>query len=394
MTTSHALVTIQSQISSNIWVAPNGDAGGPRQLTSRSNADEGFFGVTWTPDGRIVYSSTAAIKHSNLWIMNGDGSNPKQLTDSPADDMLPAASPDGRYIVFTSNRSGKLNLWRMDTDGSNLKQLTNGVALEPDFSPDGRWVACIFVQSGKMSLWKVPVDGASPVQLTETFANAPVVSSNGKLIAYFYYDERAEKKTKVVIIPSDGGAPVKVLDYTPAPPPNVGLQWTPDDSSIVYQDGRQGGANLWRLPLNGSPARQLTDFTDNQRVLRDALDRLEVSQVASRLEDALRMTQARVGAVVRYPVHIHHFWVNRHLDSPIRRGRPASFVISFSDVRRCVCHHSRPAGRSRHRDAGWNEHRGQYGVQRYGRIDDRLGGRDALFVHGRHRSPANGTPCA
>jgi len=41
-----------------------------------------------------------------------------------------------------------------------------------------------------------------------------------------------------------------------------------------------------------SSARQLTDFTDNQRVLRDALDRLEVSQVASRLEDALRMTQA------------------------------------------------------------------------------------------------------
>ncbi len=41
-----------------------------------------------------------------------------------------------------------------------------------------------------------------------------------------------------------------------------------------------------------STARKLTDFTDNQRVLRDALDQLKVSQVASRLEDALRMTQA------------------------------------------------------------------------------------------------------
>ena len=45
-------------------------------------------------------------------------------------------------------------------------------------------------------------------------------------------------------------------------------------------------------PRVASSARQLTDFTDNQRVLRDALNRLEVSQVASRLEDALRMTQA------------------------------------------------------------------------------------------------------
>lgn len=261
---SGALVTIQSQTSSNIWVAPKGDAGEARQLTSRSNADEGFFGVTWTPDGHIVYSSTAAINHWNLWMMNGDGSNPKQLTDSLADDTLPAVSPDGRYIVFTSNRSGKLNLWRIDLDGGNPKQLTDAMALEPDFSPDGRWVACIFMQSGKLNLWKVPVDGSIPMQLTETFANAPAVSSDGKLIAYLYYDEQAEKKTKVAIIPSEGGAPVKILDYTPAPPPNQGLQWTPDDSSIIYQDGRQGGANLWRLPLNGGPARQLTDFKSEQ----------------------------------------------------------------------------------------------------------------------------------
>jgi Tol biopolymer transport system component/serine/threonine protein kinase len=261
---SGALVTIQSQTSSNIWVAPKGDAGAARQLTSRSNADEGFFGVAWTPDGHIVYSSTAAINHSNLWMMNGDGSDPKQLTDSLADDTLPAVSPDGRYIVFTSNRSGKLNLWRIDLDGGNPKQLTDGIALEPDFSPDGLWVACIFMQSGRLNLWKVPVDGSSPLQLTETFANAPAVSCDGKLIAYLYYDEQAEKKTKVAIIPSEGGAPVKILDYTPAPPPNQGLQWTPDDSSLIYQDGRQGGANLWRLPLNGGPARQLTDFKSEQ----------------------------------------------------------------------------------------------------------------------------------
>lgn len=46
-----------------------------------------------------------------------------------------------------------------------------------------------------------------------------------------------------------------------------------------------------------STARRLTDFTDNQRVLRDALDTLEVSQVASRLDDALRMAQAMARTV-------------------------------------------------------------------------------------------------
>ncbi|MGE5191643.1 MAG: vWA domain-containing protein [Deltaproteobacteria bacterium] len=46
-----------------------------------------------------------------------------------------------------------------------------------------------------------------------------------------------------------------------------------------------------------STARRLTEFTNNQRVLRDALDQLEVSQVASRLEDALRMAQAMARTV-------------------------------------------------------------------------------------------------
>ncbi|HTI51159.1 MAG TPA: BatA and WFA domain-containing protein, partial [Planctomycetaceae bacterium] len=54
-----------------------------------------------------------------------------------------------------------------------------------------------------------------------------------------------------------------------------------------------------------STARRLTDFTDNKRVLREALERLEVTPVASRLEDALRMTQAlartvSIGTVVLY----------------------------------------------------------------------------------------------
>jgi Tol biopolymer transport system component len=191
--------------------------------------------------------------------MNGDGSNPTQLTDSPADDLLPSVSPDGRYIVFTSNRSGVANLWRIDMDGGNPKQLTNGMAWAADFSPDGRWVACIFQQSGKLTLWKITIEGDSAVQLTDTFANAPAVSSDGKLIAYYYY-EQAEKKTKVVIIPSEGGSPVKVLDYAPGTSPSLGVQWSPDDGSLIYVDERQGGANLWRLPLDGSPARQVTNF--------------------------------------------------------------------------------------------------------------------------------------
>lgn len=263
-TDSGALVTTRARKSSNIWVVPNGDASQARQLTSRGEAREGAAGVAWTPEGSIVYSSKAAGGvYSNIWVMSADGSNPRQLTDAPANDWFPAVSPDGRYIVFSSNLSGKFNLWRMDMNGGNLEQLTNGLAAyAPDFSPDGRWVACMFKDHGEMSIWKFPVDGGSPVQLNETSAAVPTISSDGKLIAYDTYDAQAEKKTKAVIISSESGAPVKVLDYTPLW--NTGLQWSPDDSSIIYINLRQGGANLWRLPLDGSPAQQLTAFKSEQ----------------------------------------------------------------------------------------------------------------------------------
>lgn len=252
---SNALVTIQSQPSSNIWVAPNGDAGQARQITF-SSVGEG--NVAWTPEGSIVYSSKAGGDHSNLWIMNGDGGNPRRLTDSPAEDYLPDVSPDGRYIVFISTRSGKENIWRVDMDGGNPKQLTNEVAHFPVFAPDGRWIVCTMGQYNKRTLWRVPVDGGSPVQLTDTSAYIPAVSSDGKLIAYAYFEG---EKTKVAIIPFEGGPPVKVLDYTPT---DSGLQWSPDDSSLIYVDARQDGANLWRLPLDGSPAQKLTDFKSEQ----------------------------------------------------------------------------------------------------------------------------------
>ena len=260
---SSVLVATLRQKSSNIWVAANGDASKARQLTFSNNGDEGRSGMAWTPEGNIVYCTNGGGEHSNIWSVNSDGTNPRQLTRSSADDFSPAVSPDGRYIVFVSTRSGKHNLWRVDMDGSNPKQLTsNGVGMDPAFSPDGRWVACTFGEYWAQNVWRVPIDGSSPVQLTDTSANRPAVSSSGKLIAYFHYEVQPRKETKIVVVSSEGGAPVKVLNVNSAAV--GGLAWSPDDRSIMYVDAREGGANLWRLPLDGSPAKQLTDFKSQQ----------------------------------------------------------------------------------------------------------------------------------
>jgi hypothetical protein len=97
-------------------------------------------------------------------------------------------SPDGRNIFFTSDRAGHSNIWRVDADGSNLRQLTSGAGeFYPQTTPDGQW---IIYQRDEVepTLWKVPAVGGDAVVVSQTRAVRPAVSPDGRMIAYHYLD--------------------------------------------------------------------------------------------------------------------------------------------------------------------------------------------------------------
>jgi len=71
---------------------------------------------------RVLFSSNRA-GNWDVWIVNFEGSDLKQLTTDPAIDGLGVASPDGRSIAFVSNRGGVWAVWVMNTDGSNQRKL-------------------------------------------------------------------------------------------------------------------------------------------------------------------------------------------------------------------------------------------------------------------------------
>lgn len=256
---SSALAAVLSDRTSNIWVAPTGEWTGARQLTS-GKENGGIEGsTTWTPDGRIVYRSLAG-GNPDIWIMDADGRNPKQLTDDAFYERSLSVSPDGRYIVFDSIRSGTQQLWRVDVDGGNLKQLTTGIgAFSPHCSPGGKWVAYTSFGPNGYIIWKVSIDGGEAVQLPNKFANLPAVSPDGKLIACYLRDEQT-RATKLALLPFEGGDPVKLFDL----PQTAGLEhpvrWTPDGRALAYINTRGIVSNLWLQPIDGSPPRQLTDF--------------------------------------------------------------------------------------------------------------------------------------
>jgi Tol biopolymer transport system component/serine/threonine protein kinase len=255
---SSALVTVQTEISSSIWVAPQGDAATTKRITSGSGTGEGLYGIACLPNGSVLYTSNAS-GHGDIWSMNADGSNPAQLTMNAGNNTDPAVSADGRTVVFSSDRTGRRNIWSMNVDGSNPKQLTDGGSdIYPGITPDGKWLLYESSRNGRIRVWKQPLAGGTSQPLTENTATNPTISPDGKWIAINALEEPADR-FEIAFMPIDGGEPTK-LSYQV----DAAFGWSPDSKAVLYVDNRNGVANLMSQTLDGHPPKQITNFTEGK----------------------------------------------------------------------------------------------------------------------------------
>jgi DNA-binding winged helix-turn-helix (wHTH) protein/Tol biopolymer transport system component len=251
-----SFVSIQTNTINGIYIGEAGaDANQFEEIASETGALHPFV---WTPNGKIIFSSNKD-GISNLWTMDADGSNRRQLTtDAQVDSRGLCISADGKYLVFGSWRNGKSNLWRVDADGRNLTQLTNGeVDVYPSCSPDNRTVVYQKGLHSRQMLWRVPLAGGEPVQLTDSYSKWSAISNDGSRISYLFM---ADKKWRFGIISSEGGSLLKRLDV-PATLNGSSTHWSPDDQSLLYISTVGNVGNVWSLPLNGSTVRPYTNFT-------------------------------------------------------------------------------------------------------------------------------------
>jgi TolB protein len=104
-------------------------------------------------------------------------------------DMYPSVSPDGGQLVFQSNRTGKNQIFIMNIDGSDLKQLTKFPlgAETPVFSPDGRQLVFdVYVGEDNNDVFVIKTDGSGLKQLTDSpgYDGHPHWSSDGQRIVF------------------------------------------------------------------------------------------------------------------------------------------------------------------------------------------------------------------
>src|SRR5690606_7298977 len=171
------------------------DRHGPGRDVDFTTEEGTWMSVDVSPDGsRIVFDLLG-----DLYLLPIQGGEATLLRGGPAYETQPRFSPDGSRIAFTSDRDGLENLWVMDADGGNARQVTEERERQvsnPAWTPDGQYLVgrkhfrnTRSLGAGEM--WLYHVAGGSGSQISERRnweqnATEPIVSPDGR---YIYFSE-------------------------------------------------------------------------------------------------------------------------------------------------------------------------------------------------------------
>ncbi len=217
--------------------------------------------VAFTPNGKIIFSS-AMTGNSEIWSIQKDGGEQRQLTNNAADDLAAAVSPDNRSIFFASNRTGALHVWRMNADGSSQTQITRDEGGFPLFvSPDGKWL--YYNSARRKTLRRVATEGGAEQEILDRANPHYAVSPDGLSVAY---PEEKDSETILKIISLADVSIIKTFKTAAGKNRVNHLAWSPDGKSLAYitADTEFENNRLWQQPLGGEPARQIADLGDEE----------------------------------------------------------------------------------------------------------------------------------
>ncbi|PYT31638.1 MAG: translocation protein TolB [Acidobacteria bacterium] len=287
------------------------DEAGARKVAHEFAADIlAHWGAT-SLFGTKIYFVSDRTGHKEIWSMDPDGSNQKQITSFKSISIMPAVSPDGAKIAFTSFARGNPAIFILSTETARRLSFYNQVAslnATPDFTPDGKQIlyassasgyAQIYVanldgsslkrisssraievepkvnpktgndivfvsgRTGPQQIFRMNFDGTGVERLTngEGEASNPSWNPDGQHIAFSWTRGYATGNFNLFLMDV---ATRQFDQLTHSEGRNENPSWAPDGRHLVFMSTRSGSHQIYSMLADGTQVHQLTTSGRNQ----------------------------------------------------------------------------------------------------------------------------------
>ena len=217
-------------------------------------------------NGKIAFVSSRNGPPGEIYVMNPDGTNQRNITNSPASEARPAFSPDGKKIAFVRDFKG---IFLMNPDGSGQTQILDGasagfssISSFPNWSPDGTKIVFNGLLKGSpdgADIYVINADGTGLTRLTTDPADdsCPAWSPDGTKIAFATIRNRVpnEVNYEIYVMNADGSNQTRItnntkFDHSPA--------WSPDGTRIAFTSRRDDNFEVYVMNADGSNQTRIT----------------------------------------------------------------------------------------------------------------------------------------
>ncbi len=254
---------------------------------------------SWTPDESSIVFGTNRDGNYEIYIMDVDGSNQRNLTNSQHNEMFPSVSPEGKKIAYVGEVEGNYDIYVMNIDGSHKIRLTNHEKTDdwPSWAEKGKKIVFDSDRSGSWGIYIMNNDGTSKEILVDTeekdvdpaaspFSSKVILSRQvGEVRYLFSFDINSKEEKRLTFNEMTNAHPSlnfesnKIVfnagvDFWDIYTMNIDGSdikqltrgehddkwgvWSPDGSKIAFNSNRNGNWDIYTMNSDGSGIKRLT----------------------------------------------------------------------------------------------------------------------------------------